>query len=91
MGRKLPEEFEGQELAPLCLASNQHEAEEIEKALDEGGMDYTFDIAPFSQESVFSILFGSTKEGVMFLVTSENFQSCVTLLNEAGLSYLIIE
>lgn len=91
MARKQPEEFEGQELAPLCLASTPREAEEIEKALDEAGMDYTFDITPMTQEGVFSILFGSPKEGVMFLVPTENFDSCIALLEEAGLSYLVIE
>lgn len=91
MARRLPEEFEGNELAPLCLASTPQEAEEIEKALDEAGMDYTFDITPLSQEGVFNILFGSPKEGVLFLVPTENFESCVTLLARSGLSPLIIE
>jgi len=91
MARKQPEEFEGKELVPFCLASTSHEAEEIETALDEAGMDYTFDITPLSQEGVFSILFGSPKEGVMFLVPTENLESCITLLSEAGLSHLVIE
>jgi len=91
MARKIPEEFEGRELAPLCLASTPNEAQEIERALDDAGMDYTFDITPLSQEGVFSILFGSPKEGVMFLVPTENFESCVKLLAGAGLSHLIIE
>jgi len=91
MARRLPEEFEGRELAPLCLASTPHEAEEIEKALDDADVDYTFDITPLSQKGVFNILFGSPKEGVMFFVPTENFESCVKLLAEAGLSHLIIE
>lgn len=91
MTRKIPEEFEGKELAPLCLASTPHEAEEIEKALDDVGMDYTFDITPLSQEGVFNMLFGSPKEGVLFLVATEDFESCMKLLAEAGLSHLIIE
>ncbi len=91
MSRKLPEEFQGKELAPLCLASTSHEAKEIENVLDEAGIDYTFDITPTMQEGVFSILFGSPKEGVMFLVQAENYESCITLLQEAGLSHLIIE
>jgi hypothetical protein len=89
--RKLPEEFNGKELAPLCLASTPHEAQEIEKTLDDAGMDYTFDITPLSQEGVFDILFGSPKEGVIFLVPTENFESCIRLLKEAGLSHLVIE
>lgn len=91
MPRKLPEEFQVKELAPLCLASTPQEAEEIETVLDGAGMDYTFDITPLSPEGVFSILFGSPKEGVLFLVPTENFEPCITLLNEAGLSNLVID
>ncbi len=91
MSRRLPEEFQGKELAPLCLASSPQEAQEIETTLDEAGMDYTFDITPLSQAGVFNILFGSPKEGVMFLVPTENVEPCLTLLHEAGLSHLVIE
>ncbi len=91
MARKLPEEFQGRELAPLCLASTPQEAEEIEKALDGAGIDYTFDITPLSQDGIFSLLFGSPKEGVLFLVTTDDFDLCLKLLNEAGLSHLAVE
>ncbi len=69
MSRRLPEEFQGKELAPLCLASSPQEAQEIETTLDEAG----------------------PKEGVMFLVPTENVEPCLTLLHEAGLSHLVIE
>ena len=90
MPRKLPEEFEGQELAALCLASTPFEAEEIEIALDGAGIDYTFDITPVPQESVLGILFGSVKEGVMFLVPAEKRDACVSLLDREGLSNLVV-
>ncbi len=90
MSRKLPEEFDGQELAALCFASTPREAEEIEKVLDVADIDYTFDIAPVPQESVLSILFGSVKEGVMFLVPVEERDTCVRLLDQEGLSNLVV-
>ncbi len=90
MPRKLPEEFEGQELAALCLASTPLEAEEIETALNGAGIDYTFDITPLPQESVLGILFGSVKEGVMFLVPVESRKTCIRLLDREGLSNLIV-
>jgi hypothetical protein len=34
MPRRLPEEFEGKELVPLCLASKLADAKEIESVLD---------------------------------------------------------
>jgi hypothetical protein len=91
LARKLPEEFQGKELAPLCLASTPQEAQEIEKALDKAGMDYTFDITPLSGGGVFSILFGSPKEAVLFLVPTDDFESCMKLLTEAGLSHLVVD
>jgi hypothetical protein len=90
MPRRLPEEFEGQELAALCLASTPHEAEEIETVLDGAGIDYTFDITPLPQESVLGILFGSIKEGVMFLVPVERRDACVRLLDREGLSNFVV-
>ncbi len=90
MSRKLPEEFEGKDLAALCFASAPREAEDIETVLDGAKIDYTFDIAPVPQESVLGILFGSVKEGVMFLVPVEKRDECVTLLDRKGLSYLIV-
>lgn len=91
MPRKLPEEFEGKELAPLCLASSPDEAKKIESVLDGAGIDYTFEITPILNTSVFSILFSTTKEGVMFIVPSEQYELCLKLFEEAGLSSLIIE
>ncbi len=90
MPRKLPEEFKGKELAPLCLASTPDEAKKIESVLDGAGIDYTFEITPILNASVFSILFSTAHEGVMFLVLSGQYGFCVNLLEKAGISKLII-
>jgi hypothetical protein len=87
----LPEELEGKELSPLCLASKIDEAKEIESVLDRAGMDFTFEITPFTQKGVIGILFGGVKEGVMFLVPSGKYETCKTIVVSAGLSHLIIE
>lgn len=91
MARRLPEEFKGKELSPFAFATNLDEAQEIESALNGSNMDYTFEITPVTQTSVFSVLFGAVKEGVMFLAPAENNKSCKTILTNAGLSRLIIE
>jgi len=91
MPRRSPEEFEGKELVPLCLASKLADAKEIESVLDKTGIDYTFEIAPISGKSILSILFGGIRKGVMFLVLSGQYEFCRSLLEKAGLSNLIIE
>jgi len=89
VSRRLPEEFEGKELVPLCLATKLEEAKEIEGVLDGAGIDYTFEIAPVTEQSVFSILFGADKKGVLFLVVPEQLEFCADLLQKAGLERLI--
>ena len=91
MSKRLPEELEGVELFPLCLATRLSDAKRIEKAFDDIDADYTFEITPLTGRSVFSILFGSMKKGVMFLVPSEQYETCTRSLKKAGLSHLIIE
>ena len=91
MSRRLPEEFKGKELVPLCLATKLEEAKEIEGILDRVGIDYTFEIAPVTEQSVFGILFGANKKGVLFLVLTGQLEYCANLLQEAGLERLIAE
>lgn len=62
MSGRLPEEFEGKEPVPLCLATKLEETKEIEGILDRSGIDYTFEIAPITEQSIFSILFGADKK-----------------------------
>lgn len=91
MGCRLPEEFEGKEIIPLYLAAKLSEAKKIEEILDKAKIDYTFEITPFTETSVFSILFGGIKEGVLFLVLSGQHEFCQNLLREVGLERLIVE
>ena len=91
MTRRLPEELEGMRLVPLCLAVKIAEAKNIESVLDRAGIEYTFEITPVQGKSILSVVFGSIKKGVMFLVRSEQYEECRSLLENAGLYYLIIE
>ena len=91
MPRRLPEEMEGLKLVPLCLASRQSEASQIESTLDKAGMDYTFEITPVAGRSVLGIVFGSIRKGVMFLVSEADFARGLELIEEAGLSHLIVK
>ena len=63
----------------------------IESVLDGANIDYTFEITPARGRSIFDIIFGTVKQGVMFLVHSDQYEFCKTLLEKANLSYLIIE
>ncbi|MDP3259035.1 MAG: hypothetical protein Q8M34_00420 [Thermodesulfovibrionales bacterium] len=91
MPRKLPEEFEGKDLVPLCIASNLNEAKRVEAVLDTDHIDYTFEITPITKQSIFSILFGGVKNGVMFLVQSHQSDFCRELLAKEGLEKNIVE
>ena len=91
MTRRLPEELEGKKLVPLCLAVKISEARNIESVLDRAGIEYTFEIAPVQGKSILSIVFGSIRNGVMFLVKSEQYEDCRSLLENAGFHNLIIE
>ena len=91
MPRRLPEEFEVNKLVPLCLALKIAEAKNIESVLDKAGIEYTFELTPVHGKSIFSILFGSIKNGVMFLVKSEQYEVSKSLLDNAGLHGLIIQ
>jgi hypothetical protein len=84
MPRKLPEEFEGKEIAPLCIAAKLSEANAVESILDKAQIDYTFEVAPFFSPQGIGI-----REGVLFMVLSGQLNYCRSLLRIAGLSYLI--
>lgn len=90
MSRKLPEEFEGKELVPLCIASKLSEAKKIESVLDREGIEYTFEIVEYSGRSVLSILFGGVKEGVIFKVLKGQYDFCREFLAKEGLEKNII-
>ncbi len=84
MPRKLPEQFEGKEVAPLCIVARPAEAKKVESLLDKEDIDYTFEIAPFTGRTGIGI-----RDGVLFMVYSGQLSFCSDLLRKAGLSYLI--
>ncbi len=88
MPRRHPDDMEGVALAPLCVAGNTREAERIEVVLDREGVDYTFDIVMLAGGSG---LFGSPKQGVMFLVPSEQEARLREVMVRAGHAKLLIE
>lgn len=91
MPRRLPEELRGKELESLGIASKLSEAKKIESVLDREGIEYTFEIVEYSGKSVFSILFGSVTDGVMFKVPKEQYDFCKELLTKEGLEKNIVE
>jgi hypothetical protein len=90
MPRRLPEELKKEKLVPLCLASRISDAKKIESVLDKANIDYTFEITSVYGTSVFGVLFGTIKKSVIFLVSSEQYELCLGLLEKEGLSALII-
>lgn len=91
MPRRLPEELEGKDLKPLCIAVKPSEAEEIEAVLDRAGTDYTFEITTVAGTSILRILFGNIRNGVMFLVPVERHGFLRGLFEENGLSHLLVD
>jgi len=91
MGLRLPEELNDRTLVPLCLVKKFKEARMVEALLDSKSIDYTVETTPAPAQSVFSILFGSSRRGVLFLVPDDRYESSVTLLVDSGLSYLVVE
>ncbi len=91
MARLLPEEMKGKKLIPLCLATKPNEAKQIESILDGATVDYTFEIKPLQHKSIFSVLLTSVKNGVVFLVSSDQYEYCISVLENAGLEHLIID
>ena len=91
MSRRLPEELEGIELEPLCVATKFSEAGRIEATLDAAGIDYTFEITPVQSRGLLSMLFGAVKKGVMFLVPRGQHSYCADLLVKEGLSNLLVD
>ena len=67
------------------------DAKKIESVLDRAGIEYTFEITPVQGKSILSLVFGSIRKGVMFLVKIEQYEDCRSLLENAGLYNFIIE
>ncbi len=82
--------MENEKLVPLCVAASMRDSRRIESVLDGAGIDYTFEITPLAGKSILGIIFGTMKKGIMFLVPEGIYEKCLTLLEDAGLSGLVI-
>jgi hypothetical protein len=90
MAKRLPEELEGEDILPLCLASKLSDAKKIESVLNKAHIDYTFELTPITH-GITNIVVGGMPNNVMFFVLSEKYPLCTNLLENAGLSSLLIE
>jgi hypothetical protein len=91
MPRRLPQEFEGKELVPIFLATKLNEAQEIEEALDKAEIEYTFEITRITGQSLFGVLFGAHKKGILFLIPPEKHECCLNMIQGTGLERLIVK
>jgi hypothetical protein len=84
MGRRAAEEFSGTPLGLVYIAGNTVDAERMERALTEGGIDYTLSLEPFMKSSALGTVFGGTYAGVFFFVPAAQHESCRGFLELKG-------
>ena len=89
MARLDLEDFAGRELARVYIAGRVSEAESVESALTEHGIDYAVDIEPFLKSSLG--LFTSAYAGAAFYVLEGQAALAHTVLAAAGLNQGIDE
>jgi len=84
MARLDLDDFAGRELVRVYIAGRVSEAENVESALTERGIDYAVDIEPFLKSSLG--LFTSAYAGAAFYVLSGQAALARTVLAAAGLN-----
>ena len=84
MGRRTAEEFSGMPLGLVYIAGNTVDAEKVERALTECGIDYTLSLEPFMKSSALGTIFGGTYAGVFFFVPSAQHENCRDFLGSKG-------
>jgi hypothetical protein len=89
MARVDPDVFDEKEVALVYIAGRISEAERVEKALTERGVDYALDIEPF-QTYVLGLL-PVQYEGVGFYVVTAQAELSRRLLHEAGLKEGLVD
>ena len=84
-----PEEFADKEVARVYIAGRPGEAQRVERALSDNGVDYMIDIEPFATR----LLGGLPVEyqGVAFYVLSGQAVFSRRVLREAGLHAGLVE
>ena len=89
MARLNVEDFAGTELARVYIAGRVSEAERVESALTQHGVDYTVDIEPFLKRILG--LFTSEYRGAAFYVSAGQAAFARSALLGAGLTQGIVE
>ena len=84
MARRTAEEFSGTPLGLVYIAGNPVDAERVERALTECGIDYTLSLEPFMKSSAMGTVFGGTYAGVFFFVPTARHESCRDFLGSKG-------
>ena len=84
MGRRTAEEFSGTPLGLAYIAGNTVDAEKVERALTECGIDYMLSLEPFMKSSALGTVFGGTYAGVFFFVPATQHESCRDFLRSKG-------
>ena len=90
MPKKLPEEMDGEDLLPLCLAAKLADAQKIESVLDRADIEYTFELTPLTH-GCDNLLTGGIRPNVLLFVPAPRYAHCRTLLHNAKLSSLIVD
>ncbi len=86
MARRTTEELCGMALSLLYIAGNTVDAEKIERALTDHGIDYTLSLEPFMKSSALGTVVGGTYAGVFFFVPGTQHGRCCDLLRSKGFS-----
>jgi len=89
MARRAAEEFSGTPLGLVYIAGNTVDAEKVERALTECGIDYTLSLEPFMKSSTLGTIFGGTYAGVFFFVPVTQHERCCDLLRSKGIADMI--
>ena len=72
-------------LSLVYIAGNVVEAQKVERALTERGIEYEVNLEPFMKSSAVAAVFGGTYAGAFFRVPSSQHSLCRDLLHAQGL------
>ena len=90
MARVEPEQWDDKSVELVYVAGTVDEAEQVEIALTDAGIDYTIGPEEFVQ-GVFSVVLGSAKKGAGFFVIEGQAGHSRTILRNAGLTRGVVD
>jgi len=73
---------------PIFIAGNVKEAQRVERALDDAGLDFSIQAEKY--ETAFSLIFGSY-DGVAFHVLESETDRAVQALRDAGVKIRVVD